>query len=128
PGRAGPVRRAAGGRRRRAGLRPRRRRPPVHRGRLMAVGTAPLRRTEQDAMKVDAALAEAGWPGRSCLRDDGYIGIDPRVPHYIAWKAVAVAGLALACWPCESQRQRGVGWPPAVCDHPIDPMCPERIA
>lgn len=80
-----------------------------------------------DASRVASALHEAGYPDLRChIDDDGYVAIrhkEPNtpidLPHFVAWKAFAVAGIAVSCWPC-FRHQRG-----AECNHPIDVMAKE---
>lgn len=81
------------------------------------------------AEMIKAALAEAGYPAATTLFTNGdqtAVAVDPRVPFYVQWKAAAVTGHAVCCWPCRRALGTGAGWLVRIpCGHDIDPFCPE---
>lgn len=76
---------------------------------------------EERCERVRMALAEAGWTEDGATFWDG-LGVNvwteagpaPWVPVEAAWRACAVVGEPIACWPCYDAR------PARTCDH--DPM------
>lgn len=77
--------------------------------------------------RIRMCIAEAGYdPSLVRATPNGGVAVPLSVPRFVAWRAGALAGAGLCCWPC----RRAMGWipPPAPrpkCEHPIDPFCAE---
>jgi len=61
------------------------------------------------------ALAEAGYPDVDVDCVDGRLGVPGIIPAEVTWRAWAVTGEALMCWPCWSSEAT-----PDDCTH--DPL------
>lgn len=64
------------------------------------------------------ALAEAGYPDAEVDlgAGGGWVSIDNNVPLEVAWKAAALSGATMKCWPCFQRDPYGL----FDCDHEVD--------